>query len=334
MYLTEDLPGTGGRIKERPEDFLVEEIPLYEFSGAGGFTFLLVETTNLSTLDLVARLRRNLDLADHQVGLAGWKDKHAVTRQWISVPRDHVCSARLRQLGTDGIKILEERHHPHKLRTGHLLGNRFSIMIRNPEPGAEEKARGIIRRIRTDGLPNFYGRQRFGAAGDNPETGRGLLLGTRRVRSVRKRKLFISAFASLVFNFTLKERMERGLFTRLLQGDIAKKHPTGGLFRVSSPAAEQKRADCLEISATGPVWGKKMMQPGDEARDLEEDVLRRQGLTGDVFRKQPGSRRSLRVPLEEISLHQEPSGLRLEFYLPKGAYATVLLDEIMKTSSF
>ncbi|HYR03263.1 MAG TPA: tRNA pseudouridine(13) synthase TruD, partial [Syntrophobacteria bacterium] len=86
IYLTRDLPGTGGRLKERPEDFFLEEIPLYPCTGEGDFAFLLVETVNLSTLDLVACFRRLFDLADHEVGLAGWKDKRAVTRQWVSVP--------------------------------------------------------------------------------------------------------------------------------------------------------------------------------------------------------------------------------------------------------
>ena len=126
--------------------------------------------------------------------------------------------------------------------------------------------------------------------------------------------------------------MERDLFTRLLPGDIAKKHDTGGLFLVSDTAKEQPRADRLEISATGPIWGKKMKRAQAEAGGLEERILTSQGLTPDVFHKEPGSRRSLRVVLRELTMRTESEGLRLEFFLPKGSYATVLLDEIMKTS--
>jgi len=124
--------------------------------------------------------------------------------------------------------------------------------------------------------------------------------------------------------------MEKDLFAKLLQGDIAKKHDTGGIFLVSDPEKEQPRADRLEISATGPIWGKKMKRAGNEAAALEEKILSSQGLTPDVFRKQPGSRRSLRIALKEVNVCQEKEGLRLEFFLPKGSYATVLLDEIMK----
>jgi tRNA pseudouridine13 synthase len=330
IHLTSDLPGTGGRIKEQPEDFVVEELPLYEPADEGNFAFLLLEKVNLSTLDFVARIRKHLDLRDEEVGLAGWKDKCAITRQWVSVPRDKATDSRLGQLAGDGIQTVQQRHHSHKLRTGHLLGNRFSILIRQAEAEAENRAQAIIQQLQTRGLPNFYGPQRFGAAGDNPEKGLALLLGQYRLRSARKRRLLVSSYSSLLFNLTLKERMEQNIFARLLPGDIAKKHDTGGIFLVSDPEKEQPRADRLEISATGPIWGKKMKRPGNEAAALEEKILSSQGLTPDVFRKQPGSRRFLRIALKEVTVCQEKEGLRLEFFLPKGSYATVLLDEIMK----
>jgi tRNA pseudouridine13 synthase len=330
IYLTDDSPGIGGRIKDRPEDFVVEEIPLYDFSDQGNFAFLLLEKVNLSTLDFVALIRKHLNLRDEEVGLAGWKDKRAITSQWVSVPRDKLTKRRLEQLAGDGIQTVEQRYHSHKLRTGHLLGNRFSILLRHVDSEAENRAQAIIQQLQTLGLPNFYGPQRFGAAGNNPEKGLALLLGQYRLRSVRKRKLLISSYSSLLFNFTLKKRMEQDLFTKLLPGDIAKKHDTGGIFLVSDPEKEQPRADRLEISATGPIWGKKMKRAGDAAAALEEKILSSQGLAPDVFRKQPGSRRSLRIALKEVNVSQENEGLRLEFFLPKGSYATVLLDEIMK----
>jgi tRNA pseudouridine13 synthase len=331
IFLTDDLPGTGGRIKERPEDFIVEEIPLYQFSDAGDFAFLFLEKTNLSNLDLVNLIGKHLDLEDHEVGVAGWKDKRAITRQWISLPHEKASQERLAPLADKGIRILETRRHSNKLRIGHLLGNRFSVLIRQPDQEAQNRAASIIQRLQTDGLPNFYGPQRFGAGGDNPQKGLALLLGKYRVPSVRKRKLLISAYSSLLFNLTLRNRIEKDLFTRLLPGDIAKKHDTGGLFLVSDAAQEQPRADRLEISATGPIWGKKMRRAGEEAGALEERILTAQGLTPDVFRKQPGSRRSLRVALREFTIKPELEGLRMEFFLPKGSYATILLDEIMKS---
>lgn len=331
-HLTRDLPGTGGCIKERVDDFVVEEVPLYQLSDDGGFAFLLVEKSDLSSLDLIKMIREHLNLEDYEVGLAGWKDKRAITRQWISLPVEKTPEERLAPLEAKGIRILEKRRHSNKLRIGHLLGNRFSVLIRQPDPQAENRAASIIQRLQVHGLPNFYGRQRFGAGGENPRKGLALLLGKYRISSVRQRKFLISACTSLLFNLTLEDRMNKDLFTRLLPGDIAKKHDTGGLFWVSDAAGEQPRADRLEISGTGPIWGKKMKRARGEAGGLEEKILTSQGLTPDVFHKQPGSRRSLRVVLKEFTLQPEFDGLRLEFFLPKGSYATVLLDEIMKTS--
>jgi tRNA pseudouridine13 synthase len=324
------LPGIGGRIKDRPEDFVVEEIPLNDFSDQGNFAFLLLKKVNLSTLDFVALIRKHLNLRDEEVGLAGWKDKRAMTSQWVSVPREKVTASRLEQLAGDGIQTVEQIHHSHKLRTGHLLGNRFSILLRQVDSEAENRAQAIIQQLQTLGLPNFYGPQRFGAFGNNPEKGLALLLGQYRVRSVRKRKLLMGSYSSLLFNLTLKKRMEQNLFTKLLLGDIAKKHDTGGIFLVSDPEQEQPRADRLEISATGPIWGKKMKRAGDAAAALEDEILSSQGLKPEVFRKQPGSRRFIRIALGEVNLCQEEEGLRLEFFLPKGSYATILLGEIMK----
>jgi tRNA pseudouridine13 synthase len=246
------------------------------------------------------------------------------------VPRSVVSDISLEKLTDEGIRVLEASRHRHKLRTGHLLGNRFSILIRQTDAEAEMRARAIVQLLQTQGLPNFYGPQRFGAAGDNPAAGLALLQGKRRLRSVRKRKLLISSYGSLLFNLTLKERMQRDLYARLLPGDIAKKHDTGGIFLVTDPMVEQPRADRLEISATGPIWGKKMRQPQGAAGALEEEILRDRQLTPDLFGKQPGSRRSLRVALTEITVQKETEGLRLGFFLPKGSYGTVLLDEIMK----
>jgi tRNA pseudouridine13 synthase len=331
IYLTGDLAGTGGRLREEPEDFVVEEVPIYEPSGQGSFAFLLVEAVNLSTLDLVALIRRRLALHDHEIGLAGWKDKHAITRQWVSVPRGKVTEESLERLAGEGLRVLKQKGHVRKLRTGHLLGNRFSILIREVQPEAEELAGAVVQRLQACGLPNFYGPQRFGIAGDNAEKGLALLRGETKIRSVRTRKLLISASASLLFNLTLRERLERGLYGRLLQGDVAKKHSSGGLFVVEDPTAEQGRADRLEISAPRPIWGKKMMQAREEAGVLEAEILKRRGLKADLFHRQPGSRRALRVPLGDVTIRREAAGLRLEFFLPKGSYATVLLGEVMKT---
>ena len=132
IYLTSNLPGTGGKIKDRPEDFIVKEVPLYEPSDEGGHSYLQVEKPNLSTLDLVSLIRTHLEVDDHQVGLAGWKDKRAVTSQWISVPREKISEERLERLNSQGIQVLQERHHPHKLRLEPVCADHLLDPLREP----------------------------------------------------------------------------------------------------------------------------------------------------------------------------------------------------------
>jgi len=314
----------------QPEDFVVEEVPLYQAAGEGDFVFLFVESRGMSTLDKVAVFRKHFGLQDHEVGLAGWKDKQAVSRQWISLPRKKVTAGGLSELERHGIIVLAQKYHGHKLRTGHLRGNNFKVLIRGAAPDSLPRARQVIDRLRAAGMPNFYGPQRFGAGGRNAEDGLAILVGRKRLRSARQRRLLISAATSLLFNLTLKERLQQQLFNRVLLGDIAKKHDTGGLFTVTEPEVEQPRAERLEISPTGPIWGKKMRRAQGVPGTLEEEILRRAGLQPQIFNRQPGSRRVFRIPLGEVELQQEKEGLRLSFFLPKGSYATVLLSEVMK----
>jgi len=174
-YLTADLPGAGGRIKERPEDFRVTELPLYKPSGEGDHVYLFIEKTGLGSLEAADAIARALGKARHLVGIAGLKDAQAVTRQWMSL--EHVDPAKAEGLQLEGIKILEVSRHRNKLKIGHLAANRFEIRIRGCRPGAGEAAARILDVLRTKGVPNWFDYQRFGRRADNHLLGRALVLG-------------------------------------------------------------------------------------------------------------------------------------------------------------
>ena len=148
-------------------------------------------------------------------------------------------------------------------------------------------------------------------------------------------RLLISAYQSRLFNDYLALRMERGLFDKILLGDLAKKTDTGGMFVVEDAAQEQARFDRREITFTGPLFGYKMRQPQADALALEAEILARSPVTPEQWRKHrtDGNRRIGRIFLQPIVVKPHPLGLRLTFYLPKGAYATILLREIMKPAS-
>lgn len=180
-HLTTDLPGVGGAIKRRPEDFLVEEQPLYEPVGEGEHLYLFIEKKGLSTTQVAERLAKAFRVRRDAVGYAGLKDKHAITRQHFSV---RLTDARATE--SEAMRNLE--HHPkitllwadrhrNKLRRGHLAGNRFVIRIREVKPTDVVHAKRVLDSLAEAGVPDYVGEQRFGYRWQNHLIGRHLLLG-------------------------------------------------------------------------------------------------------------------------------------------------------------
>lgn len=172
-FLTGDLPGTGGRYKEQPEDFLVEEIPLYPCSGSGEHCYLWIEKEGITTRDLLRQLSRGLNLKERDLGYAGLKDAKALTRQQISIPANR--EGRLARLKLRRAKILSTNRHDNKLRLGHLAGNRFSIRLRETHVDALARAEAILNRLQTDGVPNRFGEQRYGILNNSHRLGQLIL---------------------------------------------------------------------------------------------------------------------------------------------------------------
>ncbi|HUR29477.1 MAG TPA: tRNA pseudouridine(13) synthase TruD, partial [Planctomycetota bacterium] len=171
--LTQDVAPIPGRIKERPEDFEVEELPLYPASGEGTHLFVTIEKRGLTTQDAVRDVARQLGLAPREIGYAGQKDAQAVTRQRLSV--EHVDEARVRALRHGRLRVLGVERHGNKLKLGHLAGNRFKIKIRGLPTERVGDARAVLERLARAGVPNYFGPQRFGLRGDSWSVGRALL---------------------------------------------------------------------------------------------------------------------------------------------------------------
>ncbi len=329
MPVTSDLPGTGGVLRTVPEDFQVEELPIYLPQGHGSFAYALVEKRNLSTRDLMLALMRE-GVKEKEIGAAGLKDKIAVTRQWLSIPNKHASAfAALGQL--DGVKILETSRHSNKLGMGHLQGNRFTIRVRQTEPAALAKAQAVLDRLKMTGVPNYFGPQRFGRLGRNPVDGYKLVVLRESVPGGYHLKgFFISSLQSLVVNHLLARRIQQGFFDSVILGDWAKKHDTGGVFKVELNE-ESERAKRFEISATLPLFGKKVKMSEAKAGELEQSVLDFLELTWVKFASRRGDRRYSRLPLGKVSLEATDDGYIIQFDLLRGAFATSLLRELLKT---
>lgn len=172
-YLTSALPGVGGTLGDDFRDFFVEEIPLYEPCGSGEHLYLTLEKQGMTTYDLLNRVAGQLGVRERDLGYAGLKDARAVTRQTISIPGLRPEDAR--RLAIPGVDILAAALHTNKLRPGHLAGNRFVIRLKNTAEDAEQRAAAILGVLEDLGVPNRFGKQRYGLLGNSHRIGRALM---------------------------------------------------------------------------------------------------------------------------------------------------------------
>jgi tRNA pseudouridine13 synthase len=274
------------------------------------------------------------------VGFAGLKDVRSVSTQTLSLLLGRLSNDEMIKCG----KIIEERlpvsvnwimPHSRKLRAGQLLGNRFSINITglsmDPEE-ALERAKEIARALGSMGIPNYYGPQRVDY--ENVRRGYEIIKDQYRVKDRWLRRFLVSCYLDYLCNLYLVRRLEKGDFHRLLRGDIAKKHTTGGLFIVEDPDLEEVRYKAGEISFTAPIYGPRMWWAEGPSGDLERVVFDESGITLEELKRLDvrGTRRLGRL-LPKIVTLESDRGITLEFFLPKGAYATIITQEFIKNDN-
>ena len=317
------------------EDFEVDEVPSYEPCGSGDHLYLWVEKRSVGPEHLARTIAQKLGTHAGAIGTAGLKDRHAITRQWVSVPKE--TEPLLKKIDGDGIRVLKVERHTNKLKPGHLRGNTFRILIRGADPSKAAEAETILTRLRTLGMPNFYGPQRFGRDGGTVDLGFQCLNGTqpKRLRPFVY-KFALSAVQSLLFNDYLSHRMRDGLLRTVVAGDVMMKWPFGGLFVAADVPVEQSRFDTRETVTGGPMYGSRMFAAAADAAIREAKVLSDNRLTLASFngfgKLMGGTRRHNLIYLDDLISTWEPDGFRLTFTLPSGCYATVLLAEVMKTN--
>ena len=318
-------------IKSSPEDFVVDEIPLYEAQGSGPHTFLRIEKRMRTTEEVIGDLARVFGVKRRDIGCAGRKDRVALTRQWFSVP--DLDPDRASEFEVSGAQVLEAIRHQNKLRTGHLKGNRFSIWVRDLTDEQIKRAQGKIETFAVTGFPNRFGAQRFGRDGDNAKRGLAVLQGKARPRERKQARFLVSALQSLVFNHVLESRPLP--LDQFEVGDLAIKHESGGSFCVEDVATENERARSFEISPTGPIFGTKVSRPLGAPAERERDALMAYGIPDPANLRPPrglslrGARRALRARPLELAFCAGDGAAKLDFTLVSGTYATVLLEEVL-----
>ena len=316
--------------KRSPEDFVVEEIDGYAASGEGEHTLVRFRKRGLTTDAALTRLAAALEVDVRACGSAGMKDKDAVTTQRVSLPGVDPAAAMALSGRFPDLEVLEASRHGNKLKPGHLRGNRFVIRLRGMSIEGIEEATMALTRLGEEGFPNAFGPQRFGRDGQNADRALAFVRGEGRPpRDPRERRFLFSALQSRWFNRVLASRVEDGTFRVPEAGDLLKRHDSGGLFLCEDEATDRPRAARFEVSPTGPIFGTKMPSPGGRILTLEREALAADSVTDDHLRAHrslgEGTRRPLRLPLEDLAVHREADGLTVTMTLTKGAYATTVL---------
>jgi tRNA pseudouridine13 synthase len=302
-----------------PEDFQVTERLGYEFTGDGEHDYLWIEKTSTNTEWLARQLARFADVPARDVGYAGLKDRHAVTRQWFSVPRWNAPD--WSALDVEGVELLDVQRHSKKLRRGAHKSNTFKIVLRGSDLARyKEDLEQRVQLIREQGVPNYFGEQRFGRDGSNLGLADAWAQGKRLPR--HKRSLAISTIRSFVFNEALDLRVQDGTWNSLLPGDKANLDGTGSVFDVENVDADlARRCREMDIHPTGELIG-------DGSETGPEEWL----FSLAKARVEKGTR-SLRLKVDELDTQAEDDLIVLTFTLGRGTFATSVLREVAESSS-
>ncbi|MDZ4297516.1 MAG: tRNA pseudouridine(13) synthase TruD [Moraxellaceae bacterium] len=324
------------QLKTVAEDFQVEEFLEFSPDGSGEHLWLWVQKRGLNTDYVAGAIAKQLQLPAKQVSYSGLKDRHAITRQWFSVhwPGGGLWPDDLGLVGDEqaGFTVLSQQRSSRKLRRGAHAGNHFQIVLREVS-GSQAEINQRLNDMRDQGVPNYFGLQRFGRDGSN--IGRGLALlaarnNGRRRRQDARESLWLSAIRSALFNQVLAARVESGSWQQVLPGDVLQLDGRGSFFTPESDDTSwQDRFTSLALHATGPLPGAGEPVVSAEVLDLERQVLAPWQETCVALSEVaiPAQRRALRVRLQDMSWQWvSKNTLSLSFALTSGAFATSVLQ--------
>ena len=321
-----------GDYRATPEDFRVEEALDFAPEGEGEHLWLFLEKRDQTTAMVARELARLCGVSPRVVGYSGMKDRVAVTRQWLSVqlPGQEAPAGLVEALAERGIRVLEQGRHPRKLKRGVHRANRFRLRLTGSvvdDPGLAARWGWLVEQ----GAANYFGPQRFGPEGRNLQRASALLARGWRKRDDRE-GMMLSTARSFLFNELLAERVRRGSWDRLLAGEVAILDGTASQFTLEAPDTElEARAARLDLHPSGVLWGVGNSVAGGEARALEARLPESYpalcaGLEQAGVRL---ARRPLRLRLGEPRLTRGEDALWLDFSLPRGAFATAVLRELI-----
>ena len=327
-YLQKIPPKQTALLKAECADFVVKEQLGYDMSGDGEFVAVKVRKTDCNTLFVGEQLAKFAGISARNMSYAGLKDRKAVTEQWFSLQMPGQPTPDFSQFSLEGVEILDVTRHQRKIRIGSLQGNHFEILLRNAEETDELKVR--LDFLAKNGFPNYFTEQRFGRDGNNLTQALRWANGEIKVKDRNKRSFYLSAARSEMFNLIVSKRMELNLAQQILVGDVLQLNGSHSWFVVDESedlAQLQQRLAQQDVLLTAPLIGEEEKS----AVDFEHEIFAQHQALFDLMRQErmKAARRPILMQPQQFQWQFEPNGLRLQFALPAGSYATALIRELV-----
>ena len=327
-YLQKTPPKQTALLKAECADFVVKEQLGYDMSGDGEFVAVKVRKTDCNTLFVGEQLAKLAGISARNMSYAGLKDRKAVTEQWFSLQMPGQPTPDFSQFSLEGVEILDVTRHQRKIRIGSLQGNHFEILLRNAEETDELKER--LDFLAKNGFPNYFTEQRFGRDGNNLTKALRWANGEIKVKDRNKRSFYLSAARSEMFNLIVSKRMELNLAQQILVGDVLQLNGSHSWFVVDESedlAQLQQRLAQQDVLLTAPLIGEEEKS----AVDFEHEIFAQHQALFDLMRQErmKAARRPILMQPQQFQWQFEPNGLRLQFALPAGSYATALIRELV-----
>ena len=324
-------PVLTARFKVAPEDFVVREWLGFEPDNAGDYMLVTVRKRGANTLWVAKQLAIFASADARDVGFAGLKDRHAITEQAFTVPSRMLNPETWLTCKGEGFEVIAAQRQRRKLKRGSHKGNHFEIVLRDLV-GDRSTIEHRLQQIKSAGVPNYFGPQRFGIEGRNLQTACDWLIKGHDLRDRHQRGFALSAARSALFNAVLQARVAEHKWNQLLPGDLANLNGSGSVFSVQEvDSVLQQRCVDLDIHPTGPLWGVGQSRVMGWPAQIESDVISSFQAIADALVRVgvEAERRALRVWVRDMSWSFEESALQLKFTLHRGAFATAVIAELL-----
>jgi len=326
-------PETKGRLKVRNSDFQVDEIMPVQATGEGEHLWLKIEKDGSNTDWVAQQLAKLAGVKSMAVSYAGMKDRHAITTQWFSVHLPGIEDPDFSVLSIDDFKILQQTRHNRKLKRGALSGNQFRIRVTELE-GKTESLDEKLQLIKQNGVPNYFGEQRFGREMGN--LAKAVKMFNQEIKKLKKqqRGLYLSSARSWIFNQILSTRIRQNNWLVPMQGEVFMLNRKSACFTDESQNLQiseeiKQRLLDKEINLTGCLWGEGKSMAMRDVLELERQLAEehKQLAEGIESARLKQERRALRLVPENLNWEITGNTLNIEFDLPAGAFATMVLRE-------